>query len=214
MYRSFLEWEWYSDLNTRVLFQHLILIANYKDSRLRGNVVKRGQVITSVSDLAKSSGLSVQNVRTSLSKLKLTNEITIVSSSEGSTITVVNYNSYQDANDTPNKRPTSNQQTTNKRLTTYKEDKNIRSKEDNINDGVTPFEKTFQKFEQMRTEIGKPLTETGRELILRNLEHLADGNENLEIKILEQSIVCNYPNVYKLNKDKSTSSKPRKISPI
>lgn len=151
MHRSFLEWEWYTDLNTRVLFQHMILIANYKDTRLRGKEVKRGQIVTSIKELSNSSGISVQSVRTSLDKLKLTNEITIESTSEGSTITVNNYNLYQDINEQTNKPPTNEQQATNKRLTTYKESKKgkeVKNIEERKKDFATQVKQFLDKYDK------------------------------------------------------------------
>jgi hypothetical protein len=113
LYRQFLEWEWYNDTNTKVLFIHLILKANHKDNRYKGRLVQRGTLLTGRSILSKEVGLSEQQVRTSLSKLKSTNEITIESTKQGTVIMIVNYDKYQSAtNEVTTEQPTSNQRVT------------------------------------------------------------------------------------------------------
>lgn len=142
LHRSLLEWEWYKDLNTRSLFLHLLIRANHRDNKFQGNLIKRGQLLTGINVLSIETSLSVQQLRTSLKKLKSTNEITIESSSKNSVITIVNYDFYQSIEDdqqaeqqTNNKRITNDQQTINKRSTTNKNVKNNkkeRSKEESI----------------------------------------------------------------------------------
>jgi hypothetical protein len=159
LHRSILEWEWYSDINTKVLFLHLLLKSNHKDKKFQGMTVNRGQVVTGLSILSLETSLSVQRLRTSLSKLKSTNEITIETSTKGTVITIVNYDFYQISDDdqqaqqqTSNKQSTSDQQTINKRSTTNKnekKDKNERIKENSISDSVeetstSPPKKTIE----------------------------------------------------------------------
>ena len=126
IHRQILDWEWYSDNNTFRLLMHLILKANHKEKRYRGIELKVGSVITSRDILAIEIGLSVQQVRTSLDKLKSTNEITIKTSSQGTIIQVVNYQKYQVVtSETTKEQPKDNQQvTTNKN---EKNEKNERS---------------------------------------------------------------------------------------
>ena len=124
LHRRFLEWEWYDDNNTKILFLHLLLKANHKDKKYRGQIVKRGSLLTGRELLSKETGMSVMQIRTSLTKLKATNEITIRTSSQGTEIQVVKYNSYQVVtNEVTNEQPTSNQRvTTNKNV---KNDKKV-----------------------------------------------------------------------------------------
>lgn len=126
IHRQILDWEWYSDNNTFRLLMHLILKANHKEKRYRGIELKVGSVITSRDILAIEIGLSVQQIRTSLDKLKSTNEITIKTSSKGTIIQVVNYQKYQVVtSETTKEQPKDNQQvTTNKN---EKNEKNERS---------------------------------------------------------------------------------------
>jgi len=117
LHRQFLNWEWYDDINTKVLFLHLLLKANFKDKNWQGIEIKRGQLLTSVQHLAIETQLSVQQVRTSLDKLASTQEINKQTTSRYTLVGLVNYNEYQ----TNNKQITNKQQTDNKRITTTKE---------------------------------------------------------------------------------------------
>ena len=129
LHRSILDWEWYDDVNVMRLFLHCLFKANHKDKRYRGTLVKRGTFLTGRDLLAAQTGLTVQQIRTSLDKLKSTNELTIKSSRQGSVVEVVNYDKYQTAtNTTTNEQPTSNQ-----RVTSNKNDKNEK------NDKNTPL---------------------------------------------------------------------------
>lgn len=76
LHRKIKEWEWYEDKNCRLLFLHLLLSVNYEDKNWKGLVVEAGSMITSIRKLAEESGLSVQQVRTALSKLIATHEVT------------------------------------------------------------------------------------------------------------------------------------------
>lgn len=128
IHRRMLKWEWYKDTNTKVLFLHCLLKANWKDGRFQGIEVPRGSFVTSLSTLSeelssKEQIFTVQNVRTSLKHLTLTGELTSKSYSKYRIITVNKYNEYQVANIVPNKQLTNSQQATNKQLTTIEEKK-------------------------------------------------------------------------------------------
>jgi len=96
LHRKFLEWEWYSDNNVKILFIHLLLKANFIDKEWKGIMIKRGQLFTSVLHLAKETNLTVKQVRICLHKICITNEITQKGANNGTMITICNYDSYQD----------------------------------------------------------------------------------------------------------------------
>lgn len=129
LFRKFTEWRWYGDANTKVVFLHLLLTANYEDKDWQRTTVKRGQVIVGRKELAERLGLSERNIRTALSRLEETGEITKKATNKYTIVTICNYDSYQQIEEA--ERPTTDQQLTNKRPTT---DHNIRNKEyKNIN---------------------------------------------------------------------------------
>ncbi len=118
LHRKITRWGWYTDGNTMRVFLHLILQANYKATEWRGETILRGQLLTGRKQMAAELGLSEQKIRTALSKLNSTNEITISATKRYSVITVCNYSDYQDKKDQkqprgqPSGQPTSNQQVT------------------------------------------------------------------------------------------------------
>ena len=129
LFRKMVDWEWYGDPNTKAVFLHLLLTANYKRTRYRGVTLKPGQTVIGRRALAKTLGMSEQNVRTSLNHLKSTHEITIKATNKFSVVTIVNWESYQFADDEPTNElttePHNNQPTTNHTIR-KKESKNKR----------------------------------------------------------------------------------------
>ena len=116
IHRKMVEWEWYNDNNVKILFLHLLLTANHKDKKWRGTIIKRGQKITSLTNLAEETQLTVQQTRTALDKLKSTNEITIKTTNKYTIITIEKYSDYQDYDEENNTQNNirNNKQTTNK----------------------------------------------------------------------------------------------------
>ncbi len=95
IYRSMLKWEWYDDINTKVLFLHLLLTVNHHDKQWHGVLVKRGSRISSYGKLASETGLSVKSVRTAIKHLKSTGEVAHQATPNYGLFTVVNYEKYQ-----------------------------------------------------------------------------------------------------------------------
>lgn len=119
IHRQILEWEWYDEPNVFRLFFYCLMKANHQDKKYRGETIKRGTFVTSLDKLSEGTGISVQSIRTSLSKLESTQELTSVRTSKGTVIQVIKYDEYQ----LSTSESTINQQTTNKQLTTTKNDK-------------------------------------------------------------------------------------------
>ena len=123
-----MEWEWYDDIPTKVLFLHMLFRANHKPKKWHGMDVNRGQFISGRKKLSEETGLSEQQIRTATNKLKSTGELTIKSTKTFTLYTIENYSKYQNreheaTKEATNKQPTSNQQaTTNKNV---KNDKKV-----------------------------------------------------------------------------------------
>ncbi len=120
LHRKFLQWEWYTDINTKVLFIHLLLKANYDNTRFRGNLIERGYLEVNLPQLSIETNLSKQNIRTALSKLEKTGEIIKKSAHNKTLIKIVNYNIYQDKftydKHSSNIQSTNNQHITNSKI--------------------------------------------------------------------------------------------------
>lgn len=128
LHRKLTQWEWYTDQNTFKLFIHCLLMANHQPNKWRGITVDAGEFITSYDKLSSETGLTIQQVRTSLKRLISTQEIEQKTTSRFSVIKLLKWRDYQSSENeinTPNnKQSTNNQQATNKQLTTNKNDKN------------------------------------------------------------------------------------------
>ena len=131
IHRQLLEWEWYDDINVTRLFLHILLKANHKSKNYKGELIQIGEHLTSREILSNETGLTIRQVRTALTKLKTTNEVTIKASSQGTKIQVVNYEKYQvTTSEVTAKRPATDQQaTTNKNVKNEKNKKNKQKKE-------------------------------------------------------------------------------------
>lgn len=127
--RKMLKWEWYQDSNTKDLFLHLLLTANWESKKWQGIDIERGSLITSIKHLSEQTGLTIRQVRTSLDKLVLTNEIAKSSTSKYTVITINNYNKYQDYNKQNDKQMANQRQTNDNQTTTTKQYNNITNKQ-------------------------------------------------------------------------------------
>lgn len=121
LYRQITQWEWYKNPNTFRLFIHLLLMANYADGRFEGEIIKRGEFVTSLPSLADQTSLTIQQARTALDHLKSTGEITDRKTNRYRVITIVNYDRYQIDN-RQNNRPSTGEQQADQQQ--YKKDKN------------------------------------------------------------------------------------------
>ncbi len=143
IHRRMLKWEWFSDVNTTHLFIYLLLIANWEDKKWQGLLIKRGQVVTGRKKISKDTGLTEQQVRTSLKKLILTNNITSKTTNKYTVITIENYDLYQQNNQQPNQQVTINQPTNNQQVTTTKELKELKEIYNTYNTIYAYTEKQF-----------------------------------------------------------------------
>lgn len=148
LHRRMLDWEWYHDVNTKVVFLHLLLTANIKDEKWKGEEIKRGSRVISYPILADELNLTIRQARTALEHLKMTGEVTVKTTAKYSVVTVLNYNRYQgatgnltgkrQANDTiADSQATGNRQQ-------YKKNKEEKEKEEDI--GASPTPSILQSF--------------------------------------------------------------------
>lgn len=96
LHRKFKNWGWYSDPATKVVFIHILLSANWHDGEYLGYPVKRGEAVIGINALAKELGLTPKKVRTALSHLEKTGEITRKRTNRFSVVNICNFNVYQD----------------------------------------------------------------------------------------------------------------------
>lgn len=211
--RKILQWGWYKDSATKDVFLHLLLTANWRDGEFLGHKILRGQCVFGRKKLAQELCFSEQSVRTAISHLRLTGEITIESTNAFSVATIVKYSDYQsfcsEANQQINQQSTSqltnDQPTANQRLTTSKEGKEEKEGK-SVNKYITTLSRSekwndaFRAFVEMRKAIKHNLTTHAAELIIGKLDKLT-SDETEQIEILNQSIEHSWQGVFEL-KDK------------
>ncbi len=135
LHRKFLDWRWYSSPEAKAVFIDCLLRAATIPKMERGIRLQRGQLITTIAELAERNGLSIQQTKTQTKRLKSTNEITIKTTNKFTIITICNYDSYQlsfaDAQQTNQQ---TNQQTESKKTTNKVTNANIVLEEDREED--------------------------------------------------------------------------------
>ena len=133
LHRGLLDWEWYDDTNTKILFLHLLLKVNHKEKNYKGVTIEVGCMLTGRELLSKETGLSVQQIRRAICNLETTNEITTKKSRKGTVIQIVKYKDYQVATS----KTTTEQPENNQKATTNKNEKNEKNEKKKDLDDVT-----------------------------------------------------------------------------
>lgn len=111
LFRKIDSWEWYTEPNTIRMFLHCLIKANHTDKMWRGIIIHAGSFVTSRAKLAEELNITERQVRTSINRLKTTNELTCKSTNHYTVITVNNWHLYQ-INDQQNDRQEVQQTTT------------------------------------------------------------------------------------------------------
>lgn len=95
LHRKLLEWEWYGDAHMVHLLVHLLLTATHEDRKYKGLTIRRGQLVTTIKELADALGASETSTRRRIKRLKSGGFLTIKVAHNKTTITICNYDSYQ-----------------------------------------------------------------------------------------------------------------------
>ena len=224
--KDFVNWEWYSDTKVKIVFIHLLLNACEKDTKYQGQVIPSGSVLTTVNQLAKEVGLTVQETRTTLKKLSSTHEINTIATNKKTLVTLVNYRVYSTSTSAEqqdnNKRITNEQQTNNKPTTNQQQDNTIATNEQQAltpptqticNTSENAEQQTNNKQAEQEKKKEKERSkekEIKKELYINNNIHLSAGTDEGE-KINFAEIVDEYNTKTKsLPKVKFTSDKRKK----
>lgn len=147
LHRKFLNWEWFSDANTRDVFLYCLLKANWKDKQWHGITIRRGSFVTSRSKIMTDLRLTERQVRVALEHLETTNEVSKYATSKYTVITVIRYDDYQ------SEVQQNDQQTSNK---TTKKRPAKRPTNDQQNDRETSTTKEYKEIEEQEEKEIKP----------------------------------------------------------
>lgn len=205
LYKKLANWQWYKDGNTLRLFIDLLLDANYEDSKVGLQVIKRGQCLTSLKRIHENTGLTYREIRTSLDKLQKSEEIDKQTTNKYSIITINNYNEYQNID-----KQTTNKRQTNDNIKEYKEYKEINNNKESISKDIPKKVETkyfeslkvntlFNEFLELRKKIKAVNSERAINALLSKLKNY---DEETQYKMIENSIVNSWKDVYELKEQK------------
>lgn len=193
IYRNLTHWEWYTDIPCKVLYLHCIMEANYAPKKWQGKIIKQGSFITSLSKLADNTGLTIQQVRTALKKLKTTNDLTHKTTNNYTVINVCNYCDWQSPEEESNtqiniqnnNQITNEQQSNNNQITTT----NKANKANNIERENREIFEILIKYAELKgvksptAYASKVLKETSEENLKNVIENLQKEMKKLEEKM-------------------------------
>lgn len=103
LWRELLDWPYHKDAKMMSLWVHILLMAAFADHEWNGTTIRRGQLLTTVSQLAEITGLTPKEVRIRLDRLEKDKEIgkekgkngAKKRTKNGTIITVCKYDDYQ-----------------------------------------------------------------------------------------------------------------------
>lgn len=211
-------WKSKEPYDKRSAWIDLLLMANYKDFKTvrKMSLVerKRGEVNTSVLYLSERWGWSRNKVYRFLELLKEDGMIHTSGTTDGTTITIENYEKYQVSETTDGTTTETTTETTDG-TTNGTHDKKVKKdkKEKNINtttlykDVPDKLREVLIDFEEMRKSIKKPMTDRARTVLVKKLNELANGDIEMQIQIVEQSILNSWQGVYELKERNNEQGK-------
>ncbi|MFW2487998.1 hypothetical protein ACN077_05390 [Clostridium chromiireducens] len=203
-----------STLEQKVILVTLLSMANHEEKEWEWGgkkfTAKPGELVTSLESIVKKSGIgiSVQNVRTALKRFEkyefLTQEVT----KTGRFIKIINWGVYQGSVEKTNKEAdrglTNIPQTSNKDLTTNKNEKNYKNDKNKIYIGEFTqndcLKESIMDFMKMREKIRKPMTHKALAIMLSKLKAFSQ-DEKIQIRILENSIEHCWKGIYPLKEE-------------
>ena len=223
-------WQEKEPFDKRSAWVDLLLSANHSDKKILFNgelmIVKRGQVLTSIRKLSAKWSWSVNRVYRYLRLLESDNMLIKESDNDKTLLTIVNYEVYQcleytDGNtvgntgeykaETPASTPSEHKQE-------CKEDKNAKNEKKQIREPKRKqpevyypnderLNQAFVDFVEMRKKIKKPLvTDRAVTRAMNRLQRLSNGDNDLAIQILEQSIFHDWQDLYELKDGKNNQT--------
>ena len=209
----------------------LLLTANHSDKKILFNgeliTVKRGQILTSVRKLSAKWKWSVNKVYRFLKLLESDEMLQKESDKDRTLLTIENYsvfqcceytsensngntngNSDEYTSETPTETPTNTPTEHKQECKEYKNDKNVKNEKKERKGQAVYYpndellNNAFKEFLTMRNKIKKPLaTKQALTRMMNKIEKLSGGDNDLAIKILNQSTDHCWQDVYELKSD-------------
>mgnify|MGYP004616475713 CR=1 FL=1 len=96
--RNLSHWEWFGNNNALLVLVRLTLKAAWRDTLYQGVALKRGQVVTTLQEIANENQLTKLQARTTLERLEATHKITRTATKKFSIITLLDYDCFFENN--------------------------------------------------------------------------------------------------------------------
>lgn len=201
LHRQMLDWEWFDNSHMVHIWIYFLLKANYQNSKWHGIDVPRGSFITSIDSISKATKLSAREVRTCLTRLKTTGEVTIKTTNRYSMITICNYDSYNICNDESDKqkdKPEDKQTTTEEEINNIiiesedidntkkkkKEKNNKKEKDEKFEECWLAYNRKGSKAKSL--EYWRKLSDEEKELVLPHIKVYVSSRERVYQKDFER----------------------------
>lgn len=166
LHRSLLDWEWYKDNNTKIIYIHLLLNACIDTCKVYNTQLQPGQYITTIRKLATECNITIAECRTAIKHLINTDNITVKSTNKYSLITINNFTKYQQQTNNTNNDTQNNNQTTHKKVQATQDNKPVTSTLKN--------NKKQTKNTQSNTQDSKQTTDIEKEI--KNNKNIKNNN--------------------------------------
>ena len=216
-------WLWSSD-NRLKWWIDLLLTVNYTENKvlLKGTLIDcgRGQSVKSLGSYAKDWGVTKKTVSDFFKLLSKDKMIFVENMKITTRITIINYDSYNDAVNasyTPSKRqlPTNNKENKEKKVNKENKEKKIDIIE-NFRNEFDFFDNEFETYFKEFIELKKRKKASVKELILKNqlkkIEKLTAGDKKKALEILAKSVNSGWTDFYgekKIQKKTEIEKKPK-----
>ncbi len=187
LHRELLEWTWANDIVTFGVYTKFLLMAAWKETEYHGVKLERGELLTNQSEIAKECGLTRQQVRTVLDRLKATNKITTRRNGKNSIIKVIDYDCETDSNHIDNHISTTCQPDCNQTTLFIKENKNRRSEESTRASGFNEVKQLFNSICVSLPPLEYDLTIAQAHLVEQAQTNLRDSSFEEFFKCVEKS---------------------------
>lgn len=211
---------WLDDepFDRRSAWVDLLLLANHRDKEIIFNghpiVIQRGQYLTSVRKLAERWRWGKDRT---LRYLRLLEELQMIkreSDTHRTLLTIEKYSVYQvtcDSNEDSNKDTHEDSDKDTHKPQTINEIKEINNKYINKASHFDDpdLDSAFNEYKAMRKKIKAPLTDKAEEMAVNKLKSLSNGDKDLMLKIINQTLFYSWKGFFPL-KDDSAGSKPKK----
>lgn len=205
MDRDIQNWKYYNKEHMLLVWIDLLTSASYEDNYYDGRLIKKGQCIIGLNKMSTKLGISVQQLRTCLGRLKSANQITSETTNKYTVITIINWCEYQDKptytnnqiNTDINKPITNQQQTNNNPVTTTKEVLEVLEVKESFLSNELPFpdvQKMLDAKEQEQADIDSTNLfdlleqEFGRPISQREVMLLGEWQSTYEHRLIYYAI--------------------------